>query len=244
VETVILHASELESINSRSVIYARQIMRYFGQHAIRRFKGDRKYFKGVFNELEYNEEEFKNGQHYILLQDIYAEKDDINRSHNLLQQYTEELLNGIHLCLYKKHNKIIKPLEDLNRLIRQVMKYPEKFAMDSENIVGIQISANKLLEVIKEHNVTNEDLTNLITYYTDQITSLSNQNRTIHTTLGILIKNIKKRLRYVKDKKKYLKNYIIPKLTAKIVIENEKISFELYTNSSIESIPNKYSIPK
>ena len=244
IETLILNASKLESINHCCVIYIRQIMGYFRRYGMKEFIGKKEYFKGVFDKLEYNEEEFKNGQHYILLQDIYTEEDDIIRSYNSFQPHIEGLLKEIHLSSYRKYNKTVKPLEDLIEVTKQVMKYPEKFAISSENTVNTQILANKLLEVIIEHKITDTDLNNLITYYAEQITYLNQQKKIVLSTLGILIKNIKTRMMYLKDRKKYLKNYIVPKLIVKMIIEDQKIPFELYTNTSMETIPNKDSIPK
>lgn len=237
VDTFIANTSELENISSRCVIYLRQIMRFYGQSKVRAFGGKKKHFEPVFKKLEHTEADFKEGRHYLLLQDVYAEEDDLEVADNKFQQNLEMLLKEIQLPLYSNHSKPAKPLEGLIKLTKQVMKCPEKFAKSPESVSDIQALANTLFETIEEQAVSDETLTSLATHYEDKMIFLSRQNKTVLDTLGIIKKNMMIRQRHIAGRKKHLKNSIIPELLAKMVIENEKFPFELYTNLPLEQIP-------
>eukprot|EP00826_Nyctotherus_ovalis_P020365 TRINITY_DN1638_c0_g3_i1.p1 TRINITY_DN1638_c0_g3~~TRINITY_DN1638_c0_g3_i1.p1 ORF type:complete len:297 (+),score=62.66 TRINITY_DN1638_c0_g3_i1:363-1253(+) len=237
VDTFIANTSELENISSRCVIYLRQIMRFYGQSKVGAFGAEKKHFEPVFKKLEYNEVDFREGRHYLLLQDVYAEEDDLQAADSKFQQNLEILLKEIQLFSYINNNKSVKPLEGLIKLTKQVMKYPEKFAKSSESVSDIQALANTLFETIEEQAITNGTLTNLATHYEDKMAFLNQQNKTVLNTLSIITKNMMIRLKHIKGRKKHLKSNIIPGLLAKMMIENEKFPFELYTNLPLEQIP-------
>ena len=222
-----MNITALRKVNAKCEIYLKQILNYFKHRGIEEFITISKHFEPVPTKNSHNVKKFKKCAHYLLLQEIDLHE-ELEQPLNAFQSDIEQVLSHIDLFSYNLYSKVKRPIEELRKLLKQVIKYPMKHVLDPKKVLDIQILANKLYETIKEHNISDETLYQLLDYYTRKA---SEHNNNYLFILRVTIQNLKNRYMHIKGRKKHLKNYILPKLIVEQIIETEKFPFEIYANS-------------
>eukprot|EP00826_Nyctotherus_ovalis_P061377 TRINITY_DN872_c0_g4_i1.p1 TRINITY_DN872_c0_g4~~TRINITY_DN872_c0_g4_i1.p1 ORF type:complete len:371 (+),score=128.53 TRINITY_DN872_c0_g4_i1:1347-2459(+) len=218
---------ELAKVSSNCVSYLAQINNYFVQNSAKEFAIDDKLFKPLYSP-ESALQDFKEGKHYILLQDIYLKE----RAQSVVlssefETYLHKLLISIDLSSYYSTIGLQNSVDDFIKLLKHVAKYPEHFFVTSDKHCKVQLLANKLLELFSRGEVTVEMVNELAGDCVKKVAALKERNCNVENMLRMNAMALKARLDYLTVRKKFTAEKLLPSIFAKKIIFNDPIPFEI-----------------
>lgn len=239
VRTLYSYISVVNKVNWKCSIYLKQILKFFEHRGVKGFEVRGDYFKPVDSKNSYTAKEFSKGHHYVLLQEASVEDNELEQPLSSFQSDLELLLEQVNVFPYNSYSNIEIPIKVLTKFLKQIMKDPSKYSLSPATVLDVQVLANKLFATIKEQRITNETLYNILSYYSQKALFFTELNDKSLFTLRTTMKNLESRLSYVKGRKKEFKNDVLLRTVAKMVIEEERMCFELCSSFPLDRFPSR-----
>lgn len=224
---------ELAKVSSNCVSYLAQINNYFAQNSVKEFLINEKLFKPLCSPESTQKGDFKEGKHYILLQDIYLkERAQSGVLSSDFQTYLHKFLSRIDLSSYYSAISLQNSVDDFIKLLKHVAKYPGHFFVPSDQHCTTQLLASKLLELFSRGEVTVEMVSDLAGECLEKVARLKERNCCMENMLRIYAMALKARLDYLTVRKKFTADKLLPSIFAKKIIFNDPIPFEIVLDGS------------
>jgi len=234
---------ELTKVNSNCANYLAQINSYLAQNSIKKFIPNHKLFKSLLISKA-TVQEFDEGRHYLLFQDIYLkERAQSTIFLNEFQTYLQELLYSIDLSSYYSNIDLENSADDFIKLLQHVAKHPEHFFITSDKHCEMQLLANKLFEFFTKGEVRIEMMNELARDYLNKVSILKEKNNSTEHMLRLNIKTLQTRLDYLTQRKNFLYLNLIPAIYANKIILHEKAPFEIIEDpNTVDESNTEYSL--